>query len=275
MAKETYYFSHDSNAIVDTKILNMRSDYGMEGYGLFWAIIEMLRNEENYKLEYSNNTYRAVKTLTNTTIDVEQYINDCINDYQLFKAEDGFFYSNSLMRRMQEKDNKKRINQENGKLGGRPRKTEIKSNGFESETQKNQNKIKENKEKENKEKEITTTVVDDSCGDDLQKIVDFYENNIGAITPFGFEVLSSYAEEMSVDLVILAMKKSVESNKRSIQYIKGILNNWNKKGIKTVLEAEQEDEAFRNKNNTTEETEEEKIARKIRELEESQKNANF
>lgn len=30
MPKETYYFSHDSNAITDTKILNMRSDYGLE-----------------------------------------------------------------------------------------------------------------------------------------------------------------------------------------------------------------------------------------------------
>lgn len=30
MAKETYYFSHDSNAITDTKILNMRADYGLE-----------------------------------------------------------------------------------------------------------------------------------------------------------------------------------------------------------------------------------------------------
>lgn len=267
MAKETYYFSHDSNAITDTKILNMRSDYGMEGYGLFWAIIEMLRNEENYKLECSKNTYRAVKTLTNTTIDVEQYINDCVNDYQLFKEEEGFFYSNSLMRRMEEKDNKKRINQENGRLGGRPKKTEIKPNGFERETEKNQNKIKENKEKENKEKEITTTVVDDSCVDDLQNIVDFYNNNVGAIAPFGYEVLSSYAKEMSVDLVILAMKKAVEANKRSIQYIKGILNNWNKKGIKTVVEAEQEDERFRNKNATTEETEEEKFQRKIKMLE--------
>lgn len=267
MAKETYYFSHDSNAITDTKILNMRSDYGMEGYGLFWAIIEMLRNEENYKLECSKNTYRAVKTLTNTTIDVEQYINDCVNDYQLFKEEEGFFYSNSLMRRMEEKDNKKRINQENGKLGGRPKKTEIKPNGFERETEKNQNKIKENKEKENKEKEIITTVVDDSCVDDLQKIVDFYNNNVGAIAPFGYEVLSSYAKEMSVDLVILAMKKAVEANKRSIQYIKGILNNWNKKGIKTVVEAEQEDEKFRNKNAAIEETEEEKFQRKIKMLE--------
>lgn len=51
---------------------------------------------------------------------------------------------------------------------------------------------------------------------------------------------------MQTDLIILAMKKSVEANKRTIQYIKGILNNWSKKGIKTVIEAEKEDEQFKN-----------------------------
>lgn len=72
---------------------------------------------------------------------------------------------------------------------------------------------------------------------------------------------------MSSDLIILAMQKAVEANKRTIQYIKGILNNWSKKGIKTVLEAEKEDEQFRNRNIVQEETEEEKIARKIKMLE--------
>ena len=69
---------------------------------------------------------------------------------------------------------------------------------------------------------------------------------------------------MQSDLIILAMKKAVEANKRTIQYIKGILNNWDHKGIKTVIEAEKEEEAFRNKNVIPEETEEEKIARKIK-----------
>lgn len=72
---------------------------------------------------------------------------------------------------------------------------------------------------------------------------------------------------MSSDLIILAMQKAVEANKRTIQYIKGILNNWSKKGIKTVLEAEKEDEQFRNRNIVQEETEEEKMARKIKMLE--------
>lgn len=123
----------------------------------------------------------------------------------------------------------------------------------------------------------TTTVVNkvsDSCVDGLQKIIEFYNNNVGMITPYGLEILSSYAEEMQEDLIILAMKKAVEANKRTIQYIKGILNNWSKKGIKTVIEAEKEDEQFRNKNIVSEETEEERTARKIRELEESIKNGS-
>ena len=114
-------------------------------------------------------------------------------------------------------------------------------------------------------------VVSDSCVDGLQEVIDFYNNNIGVITPFGLEVLSSYAEEMSSDLIILAMKKSVEANIRTIQYIKGILNNWRKKGIKTVIEAENEDLVFRQKDEK-QETEEEKLARKTRELEEALKN---
>ena len=79
--------------------------------------------------------------------------------------------------------------------------------------------------------------------------------------------MSDYAKEMSNDLIILAMKKAVEANIRTIQYIKGILNNWSKKGIKTLVEAEKEDEQFKNKNTTKEETEEERQARIIKELE--------
>ena len=72
---------------------------------------------------------------------------------------------------------------------------------------------------------------------------------------------------MSSELIILAMKKAVEANIRTIQYIKGILNNWHKKGIRTLVEAEKEDEQFKNKNAVKEETEEERMARKLRELE--------
>ena len=77
------------------------------GYGLYWAILEMLRNESTYKLPLNKNTYRAIKMQTGTTIDVEKYLNDCINEYKddengngLFNSDKKSFWSASLLRRM-------------------------------------------------------------------------------------------------------------------------------------------------------------------------------
>lgn len=71
---------------------------------------------------------------------------------------------------------------------------------------------------------------------------------------------------MDLDVIIYAMQLSVESNSRNINYIKAILNNWSKKGIKTLIEAKEENNCFKSKNKQ-EETEEEKKARKVKELE--------
>lgn len=92
----------------------------------------------------------------------------------------------------------------------------------------------------------------DSCIDGLQKIIDFYNENIGAITPYGLEILTSYAKEMPVDLIIYAMQISVEANKTTIQYIKAILNNWQKANIKTLIDAQKESKKIKKKINYTE-----------------------
>lgn len=40
--KETFYFRHDYNARNDSKILELRAEFGYEGYGVYWAVIETL-----------------------------------------------------------------------------------------------------------------------------------------------------------------------------------------------------------------------------------------
>lgn len=67
----------------------------------------MLRNESTYRLPLNKNTYRAIKMQTGTNIDVEKYLNDCINEYRddesgngLFNTDKKTFWSASLLRRM-------------------------------------------------------------------------------------------------------------------------------------------------------------------------------
>ena len=125
--------------------------------------------------------------------------------------------------------------------------------------QKKQMQTKENKCDDNDNVNVNENVndnvnenknVNDSCVDGLQEVIEFYNNNIGSITPFGLTILSDYTKELNKDIVIYAMQISVEANKRSLSYIKAILNNWSKAGVKTLTDAKNEN---KNKNNTAEE----------------------
>lgn len=62
--KDACYFSHDSNARNDPKILAMRAVFGMEGYGRYWCLIEILRDEDGYKLEKTKQLYDALAMRT-------------------------------------------------------------------------------------------------------------------------------------------------------------------------------------------------------------------
>ena len=81
------------------------------------------------------------------------------------------------------------------------------------------------------------------------------------------KIAPKLTKDVDYEVVIFAMQRAVEANKKTIQYIKGTLNNWVNAGVKTLIEAQEESRAFKNKNNPKEETEEEKNARKVRELE--------
>lgn len=106
--KDTCYFSHDSNARRDPKILALRSVYGMEGYGWYWTIIEMLREQPGFML--SLNTKYAFKAIAmEIQCDEEtaaKFVDDCIKELNLFETDGESFWSNSLLRRMEIKEEK-------------------------------------------------------------------------------------------------------------------------------------------------------------------------
>lgn len=105
--------------------------------------------------------------------------------------------------------------------------------------------VNDNENVNENDNENDNVKVGDSCVDGLQEIINFYNENIGLITPYGLEILTDYAKEMSSDVIIYAMKKAVEANVRTIQYIKGTLNNWQNSGVKTLIQAEEESRKFK------------------------------
>ena len=84
------YLQHQSNSFTDIKIIKMRSKLGMEAYGIFWALLELLFNEEN-KLCIEDYSVLSFSLQCD-----EDKLKSVIEDFDLFVIEDGCFYSKRL-----------------------------------------------------------------------------------------------------------------------------------------------------------------------------------
>ena len=103
MAKtQSYWFSHDTDAWSDINIELMMSVYGAEGYGFYWIVVETLSMEDNYKLPLNNKGYLAVlsRRMQTNPEKLSEFIDDCINSFNLFTSDDSFFWSESLIKRL-------------------------------------------------------------------------------------------------------------------------------------------------------------------------------
>lgn len=78
-----------------------------------------------------------------------------------------------------------------------------------------------------------------SCGCyqfQLKDVFLTYENEIGLISPTIKETFESYQQDISYELMMLAIKTAVKSNARRLNYVEGILRNWVNDSIHTVEE---------------------------------------
>lgn len=154
--KEAYYFSHDSNARNDPKCSALINDFGFEGYGVFWAIVEILAEQENYKLKKFTKLYTGLsRQLLLDEEKLRSIIEAMLEAYELLVQDENYIWSESLLRRMKIKESKRQVKVEAGRKGGiksgisRKHEAEAKQNEAPLEA----NEPKESKVKESKRKE--------------------------------------------------------------------------------------------------------------------------
>lgn len=116
---------------------------------------------------------------------------------------------------------------------------------IEKDIEKESTTIKENKP------EFTEVDIDEP-----KKVIDFYENNIGLLSPYQLTVLHPYIKELGSDMVILAIQKALEQNKKNLKYIEAIIKSWIANDIRTVADVNNADEEFKSGKNKEETSEE-------------------
>lgn len=185
MAKEAYYFSHDSNARRDPKILAMRNEFGNQGYGWYWILVEMLSEQEEYKLKHTKWVTNAIAMeMLCDTNEAELFVHSCIEDYELFESDGEHFWSESLLRRMNLKEAKRQKRVEAGKKGAQSRWSNDDSVTTPKQPDSNaiakDGKGKERKVNESKEKESNKDIVADALP--YKEVIDYL--NVSASTQF-------------------------------------------------------------------------------------------
>ena len=245
MAKDAYYFSHDSNAKDDPKCMLLIEELQLEGYGIYWVLIETLREQENFKYPLKMIPVLARKFLT-----TKEKMLTVINNYELFIIENGeFFYSESLNRRMGIMNNKREQARLAGKKSGEARRLKaLQYNKKEENSSTNDEQtlngrstddeqLKESKLKEKKEKVNKNNLSDEIHTEHfhLKLTVKEYESLL--------KKYHKYAVDEKIETVLSYSKDYL---KKYVSF-KSILNNWidKKELIKKETIKEFEDETFK------------------------------
>jgi hypothetical protein len=239
-AKDAYYFSHDANARNDTKILAMRCVYGSEGYGLFWMLVEMMREQSDYKLDIrSKYAFHAIALQLHCELEkLKTFVSDCINEFNLFESDGDHFWSTSLLRRMElreEKSEKQRKNAE--KRWGNTKSMQLHSDGNANAmpTRSDCNAIK-GKERKGNRKDITKA--------DITSLIKKYEIEVKGV--YDLDQLRLYVDEMDAELIEEAFRRS---KGKVSGYLLKVIDTWNGKGfvklsdIKVVSKEDKERQA--------------------------------
>lgn len=177
--KDAYFFPHDSNARNDEKMLACRAVYGMEGIGIFWCIVEMLRDASGYKLVRNKYTFQTIATQLNIEHQkAETFINDCVNEFTnsegvgLLCMDEKYLWSESLLRRMEVIDEKRAKARESANIRwqkGRETnvnipQSDINANAMRTHSDGNASKVKDSKVKDSKKKDVKASPVKQKFG---------------------------------------------------------------------------------------------------------------
>lgn len=260
------YFSHDSNARNSDELIPVRMKFGAEGYGVYFMLLERLREEGNYTSIKDYNTI-AFDLRVDTSI-----IKSVIEDFGLFAfTEDGeCFYSEGLNKRMSFMEEKSKKRSEAGRKGAEKRwsQNQNESNAMNEEnkniakkwqtdsnaiakpskknsklknanaiaTKKNSNKIKENKNKENKIKTKETAAYSSVDKTKDSKAVSYWLTQVHpAEAPTIMESINFWVEDFGGydEIVILAIDEMLKNGAKSYNYLDTILKSWETKKLDT------------------------------------------
>ena len=160
--KKDQYIPHEVSMRNTTEVMNLIENEGMAGYGIYWALLEYLRTQDDYVGDL-----RVLKSLARQLKTKLAKIESVLNSYGLFSVTDYTFRSRKLESAMKPLEEKRKAmsKQNAGKAEANRKQNEVKTDAEHNQVPCNLlktnskmvlSKVKESKVK--KSKEITSSL---------------------------------------------------------------------------------------------------------------------
>ena len=210
--KDAYYFTHDSNSRTDVRMVALRRQHGWAGYGLWWALIECMREEPEYHLQRDRIADLAYEWRAD---DLQAVVDTCC-ELGLFECVDGYMVAPSLVRRMGAWEAKREKAREAGRIGGL---TSVSSKRSSERLANAQAKRREEKRLEEKRLEENTMVIPPyQVGFD--ELWDKYPRKVGKRPAYKAYVARRRADVSADDLLHAVEHYAMEVKGKEAEYVK-------------------------------------------------------
>ena len=150
MKKDAYYFPHFSNARNDSKLVKLRRVMGIEGYGMYFLLLETLREQTDFKLPL-----KGLEDLAYDWHTSKEKLLAIVTGFELFEIVEEMFFSTKLIFYLQPYLEKS----ERARLAAKIRWDKVKemqmhnrrdANALQEQCDSNASKVKESKGEESK-----------------------------------------------------------------------------------------------------------------------------
>ena len=158
--KRDQYIPHEVSMRNTTEVMNLIEKEGMAGYGIYWAIMEYLRTQDDY-----TGDVRVLRTLARQLKTKLCKVESVLHNYGLFTLTDFTFRSIKLDAMMRPLENKRKAMEKQNESKPKAERNQDDCKTLKTNDSVVLSKVKESKVKESKEKESITSSSKEEEGD--------------------------------------------------------------------------------------------------------------
>lgn len=232
--KDAFYFPHFCTARNDRKVKRLRKELGVEGYGIFFMLLEVLREQTDFRFPIEDIDLLADEFNTS-----EQKIRTVISNYDLFEIDkEEMFFSPKLLIYLEPYFKMKEQRSLAGKASAEKRKKI--SNDRSTTVQRPLTTVQQSKVNKSKVNKYT---------DAFQHLWKFYKNNSQPNCPIGekkvaFKKYSTLIKEYHHDVIFEHVKNYLDQCKQTQTKTKHLVTFFNQHDFAEPIETQEQKDAY-------------------------------